>query len=66
MDIPDPGIEPTSFMSPALAGGFYTTSATWEAQGTGQGNPIRPVRMLLMTILELLQTPKPKLNSLRK
>ena len=29
--VPDPGIELTSFMSPALAGGFSTTSATWEA-----------------------------------
>ena len=28
---PDPGIEPTSLMSPALAGRFFTTSATWEA-----------------------------------
>ena len=27
-DLPDPGIEP---VSPALAGGFFTTSATWEA-----------------------------------
>ena len=26
-DLPDPGVEP---MSPALAGGFFTTSATWE------------------------------------
>ena len=26
--LPNPGIEPTSFMSPALAGGFFTTSAT--------------------------------------
>ena len=25
------GIEPTRLMSPALAGGFFTTSATWEA-----------------------------------
>ena len=31
-DLPDPGIEPKSLMSPALAGGFLTTSATWEAQ----------------------------------
>ena len=31
-DVPDPGIEPMSLMSPALAGGFYTTSTTWEAQ----------------------------------
>ena len=31
-DLPDTGIECTSFMSPALAGGFFTSSATWEAQ----------------------------------
>ena len=31
-DFPDPGIEPMSLMSPALAGGFFSTSATWEAQ----------------------------------
>ena len=30
-DLPNPGMEPKSFMSPALAGGFFTTSATWEA-----------------------------------
>ena len=28
-DLPDPRTEPMSLMSPALAGGFYTTSATW-------------------------------------
>ena len=28
--LPDPGMEPTSLMSPALAGGFFTTGATWE------------------------------------
>ena len=32
-DLPNPGIEPVSFMSPALAGGFFTTGATWEAPG---------------------------------
>ena len=26
--LPDPGIEPTSFPSPAKTGGFFTTSAT--------------------------------------
>ena len=31
-DFPDPGIEPMSLTSPALAGGFFSTSATWEAQ----------------------------------
>ena len=30
-DLPDPGTEPVSLLSPALAGGFFTTSATWEA-----------------------------------
>ena len=30
-DLPNPGIEPASLTSPALAGGFFTTSATWEA-----------------------------------
>ena len=28
-DLPDPGIEPTFPVSPELAGGFFTTSATW-------------------------------------
>ena len=30
-DLPDPEIEPASPLSPALAGGLFTTSATWEA-----------------------------------
>ena len=30
-DLPDPGIKPRSLMSPAVAGGFFSTSATWEA-----------------------------------
>ena len=30
-DLPDPGIKSASLMSPALAGGFFTTFATWEA-----------------------------------
>ena len=29
-DLHNPGIKPASLMSPALAGGFFTTSATWE------------------------------------
>ena len=31
-DLPHPGLEPESPKSPALAGRFFTTSATWEAQ----------------------------------
>ena len=30
-NLPDPGIEPISLVSPALAVDFFTTSATWEA-----------------------------------
>ena len=29
--LPNSGIRPTSLASPALAGGFFTTNATWEA-----------------------------------
>ena len=30
-DLPNPGIEPVSLVSPALAGGLFTISAPWEA-----------------------------------
>ena len=30
-DPPNQRVEPMSLMSPALAAGFFTTSATWEA-----------------------------------
>ena len=30
-DLPDPGIDPMSLMSPALAGRFFATNATLEA-----------------------------------
>ena len=37
--LPDSGIEPTFLMSPALAGGFFTSSDTSEALETQlQGN----------------------------
>ena len=29
-DVPDPGIEPMSLVSPVLAGRFFTTSTIWE------------------------------------
>ena len=31
-DLPGPGIEPESLMSPALVGGFFTSSTTWAKQ----------------------------------
>ena len=37
-DLPNPGIEPkTHVFLPALAGGFFTTSSTWETPIPGQG-----------------------------
>ena len=38
-DLPDPGIEPESPVSPALAGKFFTTSAAWEAHIYGLDIP---------------------------
>ena len=35
-DLPAPRIEHMSLMSPALAGRFFTTSTTWEAQSQSQ------------------------------
>ena len=29
--LPNPGMEPVSLTSPSLAGGFFTTNATWDA-----------------------------------
>ena len=48
-NLPNPGIEPASLASPALAGRFFTTSATWEApddfmilvKKTGRENGLR-------------------------
>ena len=40
-NIPDPGIEPSSLASPTLAGGFLTTSATWEAQSEMDTHSVR-------------------------
>ena len=51
-DLPDLGIEPTSPASPALAGGFFTTSATLEVQNIWCGN----LQMLLLQGLQMLRT----------
>ena len=49
-DLPNPGIEPESPVSPALADGFFTASATWEAC-------ITPVtRLKLNTTVETIQS----------
>ena len=46
-DVPNPGIESMSLMSPALAGGFFTTSASWEAQSS----PPPPLNQVLWASL---------------
>ena len=38
-DLPDSGTEPASLTSPALAGGFFTTNATWEAPSAPWEHP---------------------------
>ena len=64
-DLPDPGIEPTPLKSPSLAGGFFTTRATWEAkcwynnvplEALG-GNPF-PCPCLLLVILHSFRASK--------
>ena len=39
-DLHDPGIEPMSLISPALAGGFFTTRATGKAPKYSYARPI--------------------------
>ena len=36
-DLPNPGMEPTSLMSPALAGGFFTTSSRYSGSAPNPG-----------------------------
>ena len=38
-DLPNPGTETGVLTSPALAGEFFTTSATWEAPREPEGMP---------------------------
>ena len=37
-DLPSSRMEPASLVSPALAGGFFTTSASWEANGNNSSS----------------------------
>ena len=49
-DLPDPGTEPASLVSPALASRFFTTSTNWEAQKVNSSVP-KPRPHLTPTIL---------------
>ena len=46
-DLPDPGIKPEALMSPALAGGFFTTSTT-------RGSPKQVCALLFGNLLSSL------------
>ena len=48
-DLPNSGMEPTSLMPPALAGGFFTATATWKAQLRGKSLERRAVSVRLST-----------------
>ena len=70
-DLPDAGIESMSLASPALAGRFFTTSATWEAlTHSGSGKILFSDKLgssgspLWQTLLQLSchQPPSPSLN----
>ena len=46
-DVPYPGIEPVSFRSPTLAGGVFTTNATWEAQVRDRSSLVYGTRLMV-------------------
>ena len=47
-DLPDPGMDPESLMPPALAGGFFTTSAIW-LQFTSSGSTLNSSYLAIST-----------------
>ena len=53
-ELPDPGVEPMSLMSPALGVGCFTTSATWEALDDSSGmeflSSAPVIRLLLRSV----------------
>ena len=46
-DLPDPGIKPVSLMSPALAGGLFTTGTNWEAPKNSHITIITKILMIM-------------------
>ena len=61
-DLPDPGIEWASLMSPAPAGGFFTASTTWEAHNVNRPLPLLPHHLRLpplqIMVLQFGRVPK--------
>lgn len=40
-NLPNPEIQPTCLMCPALASGFFNTSATWKSISNSQNSAVR-------------------------
>ena len=49
-DLPDPGLQPTSVMAPALASKFFTTSTTWEAHSVHKARRVMSLALLKLNI----------------
>ena len=68
--LPTPGIKPTSLMSSALAGGFFTTRTTWETHSgilfSHRKNEIMPLAAIWMQleIITLSEVIKRKTNTM--
>ena len=52
-DLPNTGIKPVSLMSPALIGGFLTTSASWEAWEIHWYIPIKIIVSLAIQLAKM-------------
>ena len=61
--LPDPGVEPVSLKSPALAGRFFTTGTTWEAPSQVLIVANRAIAALNIHILIKHSIPLPKVAS---
>ena len=53
-DLPNPGMEPPSLMSPTLAASFFTPSATWEVPSTATPKSVDEKFVLLAEQAERL------------
>ena len=61
-DLSDPGLEPRSPVSPVLAGGFFLTSATWEAQIVAEYLPNAKKHARHLTLLAIFLFQKESLQ----
>ena len=65
-DLPDLGTEPTSLVSPALAGVLFTTSAAWEAQTSLYTDCIQLLEQKVRILVRWEQYPHNKVKQLNQ